>query len=128
MARQYRLDHAGHHRQSAGADRVVRPAHNSNPARIIHGADVIGAKPAGIGERIGIGRISVSLGECRPADRDAALENWEQAPSARLSHPPRAEEHLLPLFVAAGAAEGAPGKRVFSDRVMETTLSAFRFG
>jgi len=66
--------------------------------------------------------------EGSPADRNAALEEWEHAPSARLSHPPRAEEHLLPLFVAAGAAEGAPGKRVFSDRVMETTLSAFRFG
>ncbi len=66
--------------------------------------------------------------EGAPAARDEALEAWEQAPSARLSHPPRAEEHLLPLLVAAGAAAGAPGKRVFSDRVMETTLSAFRFG
>ena len=66
--------------------------------------------------------------EGAPDARDEALEAWEQAPSARLSHPPRAEEHLLPLFVAAGAADGAPGHRVFSDRVMETTLSAFRFG
>jgi aromatic ring-opening dioxygenase catalytic subunit (LigB family) len=66
--------------------------------------------------------------EGAPAARHAALLEWEQAPAARLSHPPRAEEHLLPLFVAAGAAADDPGRRVFSDRVMETTLSAFRFG
>jgi hypothetical protein len=28
-------------------------------------------------------------------------------------------------MVAAGA--GGPGRRIYSDRVMETTLSAFRF-
>jgi aromatic ring-opening dioxygenase catalytic subunit (LigB family) len=66
--------------------------------------------------------------ESAPAERHAALLEWAQAPAARLSHPPRAEEHLLPLFVAAGAAAGDRGQRVFSDRVMETTLSAFRFG
>jgi aromatic ring-opening dioxygenase catalytic subunit (LigB family) len=63
-----------------------------------------------------------------PAERTAALTAWEQAPQARLCHPPRAEEHLLPLMVAAGAADLDPGRKVFSDRVMETTLSAFRFG
>ncbi|MBU3738002.1 MAG: dioxygenase [Rhodoferax sp.] len=60
--------------------------------------------------------------------REQALIQWAQAPSARLCHPPRAEEHLLPLMVVAGAAGGDAGRRVFSDRVMETTLSAFRFG
>lgn len=57
-----------------------------------------------------------------------ALCQWEQAPSARLCHPPRAEEHLLPLMVVAGAALDDAGEKVFSDRVMETTLSAFSFG
>ncbi|MDZ4736294.1 MAG: class III extradiol ring-cleavage dioxygenase [Rhodospirillaceae bacterium] len=66
--------------------------------------------------------------ESGPAERRAALLQWDTAPAARLSHPPRAEEHLLPLFIAAGAAGSDPGRRVFSDRVMETTLSAFRFG
>jgi aromatic ring-opening dioxygenase catalytic subunit (LigB family) len=60
--------------------------------------------------------------------RHQALVDWEHAPSARLCHPPRAEEHLLPLMVAAGAAEEEGGRRVFYDRVMETTLSAFSFG
>lgn len=63
-----------------------------------------------------------------PAQRHQALADWAQAPGARLCHPPRAEEHLLPLMVAAGAAGQDPGRRVFSDRVMETTLSAFSFG
>jgi aromatic ring-opening dioxygenase catalytic subunit (LigB family) len=60
--------------------------------------------------------------------RNEALRNWAQAPMARLCHPPRAEEHFLPLMVMAGAAGPDAGQRVFSDRVMETTLSAFRFG
>jgi len=64
-----------------------------------------------------------------PADqRERLLKHWEEAPSARLCHPPRAEEHLLPLMVAAGAALDSPGRNVFSDRIMQTTLSAYRFG
>ncbi len=61
--------------------------------------------------------------------RDARLADWATAsgPAGRLSHPPRAEEHLLPLHVAAGAAGEGVGRRVFSDRVMETVISAFRF-
>ncbi len=66
--------------------------------------------------------------QAEPEQRRQALIDWAVAPSARLSHPPRAEEHLLPLMVAAGAAGADKGQRVFSDRVMETTLSAFSFG
>ncbi len=66
--------------------------------------------------------------ESAPDERHRALAGWERAPSARLCHPPRAEEHLLPLMVVAGAAGQDAGRRVFSDRVMETTLSAFHFG
>jgi len=66
--------------------------------------------------------------QAAPAQRQQSLTDWAQAPSARLCHPPRAEEHLLPLMVVAGAAGQDPGQKVFSDRVMETTLSAFRFG
>lgn len=61
-------------------------------------------------------------------ERDRLLANWEQAPGARQCHPPRAEEHLLPLMVVAGAAGADAGRKVFSDRVMETTISAFCFG
>lgn len=65
--------------------------------------------------------------EAEPTERAARLARWDAAPAARLCHPPRAEEHLLPLMVVAGAAADGSGRRVFSDRVLETTLSAFRF-
>ncbi len=54
------------------------------------------------------------------------LSNWLEAPQARNSHP--REEHLLPLMVAAGAAADDAGQKVFSDNVMNATVSAFRFG
>lgn len=63
-----------------------------------------------------------------PAQRLTLLGEWDKAPSARLCHPSGAEEHLLPLMVVAGAAGNDPGRKVFSDRVMETTLSGFSFG
>ena len=62
-----------------------------------------------------------------PRQREQSLTDWAQAPSARLSHPLHAEEHLLPLMVVAGAAGQDLGQKLFSDRVMETKLSAFRF-
>ena len=63
-----------------------------------------------------------------PEERHRLLANWELAPGARLCHPPRAEEHLIPLMTVAGAAGMDVGRKVFADRVMETTLSAFSFG
>lgn len=56
--------------------------------------------------------------------RAALLSDWEQAPAARQSHP--REEHLIPLMVAAGAADD-PGQRVYSEAVMKTAISGFRF-
>lgn len=66
--------------------------------------------------------------QASPEARDALLTNWAQAPGARHCHPPRAEEHLIPLMTVAGAAGRDAGQKVFSDRVLETTLSAFAFG
>ena len=62
-------------------------------------------------------------------ERNARLADWASAsgPAGRLSHPPRAEEHLLPLHVAAGAAGDSLGAKVFTDRVMAVDISAFRF-
>lgn len=61
-------------------------------------------------------------------ERTKAILNWESAPNARDCHPPRAEEHLVPLFVNVGAAgENSVGKRVFHDVVMGSHLSAFEF-
>ncbi|GAA3275835.1 hypothetical protein GCM10020258_55350 [Sphingomonas yabuuchiae] len=39
---------------------------------------------------------------------------------------PAKEEHLLPLMVAAGAAEGE-GARVYAEEVLSTAISGFRF-
>ena len=58
-------------------------------------------------------------------ERGNALAAWAEAPAGRLSHP--REEHLAPLFVVAGAAPEGSGRKVFSDRILETTISAYRF-
>ncbi|HEX3699775.1 MAG TPA: class III extradiol ring-cleavage dioxygenase [Phenylobacterium sp.] len=61
-----------------------------------------------------------------PAGREAAIGQWERAPYAREAHP--REEHLAPLFVAAGAAQGEPGRVAFRDTVMDVVVSGFEFG
>ncbi|MEH6387922.1 MULTISPECIES: class III extradiol ring-cleavage dioxygenase [Pseudomonas] len=66
--------------------------------------------------------------ESQPDQRDSLLAAWTQAPNARLCHPPGGEEHLLPLLVAAGAASGSRGIKVYSEQVMQTSISAYRFG
>jgi len=61
-----------------------------------------------------------------PATRDAAIRNWDEGPYAREAHP--REEHLAPLFVAAGAAEGEPGRLAFRDVAMDVAISGYAFG
>ena len=61
-----------------------------------------------------------------PAHRDEALRHWERGPYAREANP--REEHLAPLFVAAGAAQGEPGRQAFHDVAMDVALSGFEFG
>ena len=60
--------------------------------------------------------------------RSERLQAWAQAPSARLAHP--REEHLLPLMVAAGAAEGEVGSCSYHETgyLGGVTASSFRFG
>ena len=63
--------------------------------------------------------------ESPAAARDELLKSWRNAPFATFAHP--REEHLAPLFVAAGAGGTAPGQRIFADQPMEAAISAYRF-
>lgn len=62
------------------------------------------------------------------AERSRRLSAWSQAPAARICHP--REDHLIPLMVAVGAAEGEAGGLVYhEDGFMGgATVSSFRFG
>jgi 4,5-DOPA dioxygenase extradiol len=52
-------------------------------------------------------------------NRIKALENWEQAPGARISHP--REEHLLPLFMVAAAGGETAKPRLIYDTTINNT-------
>lgn len=58
--------------------------------------------------------IETCTGSLDPGEREKRLVEWEKAPSARYCHP--REEHLLPLHVCAGMADG-PGKLIFDDKI-----------
>lgn len=60
------------------------------------------------------------------AARSQQLTRWDQAPAARLAHP--REEHLIPLMVAAGAADQSPGRLDFRERVWGVSMASYRFG
>ena len=70
--------------------------------------------------------LAETVATAGPEARGAALSGWHAHPDGRPSHP--REEHLIPLMVVSGSGGDSPGRRVFSDRVMETTVSAFQFG
>ncbi len=63
-----------------------------------------------------------------PERRTNAMLDWESAPSARVCH--AQEDHLVPLFVALGAAEADPATRVYHETQFfgAITASSFRFG
>ena len=70
--------------------------------------------------------LTQAVGAPAASAREEMLQQWALAPAARSAHP--REEHLLPLMVASGAAAEDLGRKVFTDRVMGATVSAFRFG
>jgi len=58
-------------------------------------------------------------------ERSVLLTAWRSAPFAEYAH--LREEHLIPLFVAAGAGGDGPGTRIFTDEPMGAAISAYRF-
>ena len=69
--------------------------------------------------------LSATLAIDDPDERVARLAAWDAQPDGRAAHP--REEHLMPLMVAAGAGGRSAGRHVLRDRVLGTTVSAFRF-
>jgi aromatic ring-opening dioxygenase catalytic subunit (LigB family) len=61
-----------------------------------------------------------------PATREQLLVRWREAPGGAASHP--REEHLIPLMVAAGAAQGDRGIRSFGESIGGKQISGFQFG
>jgi aromatic ring-opening dioxygenase catalytic subunit (LigB family) len=72
--------------------------------------------------------LTRALVEVDPAERTEQLLVWDTAPSARIAHP--AEDHLVPLMVAVGAAESEPGRRIYHepDFMGGIASSSYRFG
>ena len=69
-----------------------------------------------------------SLLNAEPEQRSELLRHWTDAPAARQAHPQ--EDHLIPLMVAVGAAEGEVASCVYHDPdfMNGVTASSFRFG
>ncbi|MDR3612195.1 MAG: class III extradiol ring-cleavage dioxygenase [Candidatus Obscuribacterales bacterium] len=63
-----------------------------------------------------------------PDERRKRLLHWSDAPAARAAHP--REDHLIPLFVAVGAAADEGGTRIYhqNDFMGAITVSSYRFG
>ena len=83
MGAQRGLDRLRQHGQPAGADRVVGAAQHGKHARIVDGAEIVGAKPARLGERVGIDRVAIALGQRRAADHDAPVGGQPQPDSVQ---------------------------------------------
>ena len=64
-------------------------------------------------------------GTLTPQQRRDMLVDWKKAPKALDSHP--REEHLLPLFVTAGAAGFKPAEPVFQEQLLGVYVSGFHF-
>lgn len=61
-------------------------------------------------------------------ERANAIKEWESAPYARVCHPQ--EDHLVPLFVALGAAQSDHSTRIYhdTDLIGGVSASSYRFG
>ena len=66
--------------------------------------------------------IDVCASDVPQQERERRLAEWEAAPGARYAQP--REEHLLPLHVCAGMAQG-PAELVFDDHIVGKRSVAF---
>jgi aromatic ring-opening dioxygenase catalytic subunit (LigB family) len=73
--------------------------------------------------------LDATLADAPISERSHRLLEWDRAPGARQSHP--AEDHLIPLMVAVGAAEHDTGTRIYhEENVMDAGIhsSSYAFG
>ncbi|MFQ1701165.1 DODA-type extradiol aromatic ring-opening family dioxygenase [Loktanella agnita] len=63
-----------------------------------------------------------------PDKRRRTMLDWESAPAARICH--EEEDHLVPIFVALGAAEDEPAERIYhhTSEMTGITVSNYKFG
>jgi aromatic ring-opening dioxygenase catalytic subunit (LigB family) len=61
-----------------------------------------------------------------PEERKQRLVAWKKAPAALECHP--RSEHLVPLFLVAGAAGADPGRRDYGAELMRVSVSSHIFG
>lgn len=112
--------------------RALRPLRSEGVAIIGSGLSYHNLRQFGPGGRLASHQfdnwLQLVLLRLTPAERTAALANWDQAPYARMAHP--REEHLLPLMVALGAAEDEQAACVYheDDFFGSLAVSSFRFG
>ena len=112
--------------------RALRPLRSEGVAIIGSGLSYHNLRQFGPGGRLASHQfddwLQLVLLTLTPAERTAALLNWDQAPHARMAHP--REEHLLPLMVALGAAEDEEAACVYHEDEFFGSLavSSFRFG
>lgn len=71
--------------------------------------------------------LTATVVEVDPDTRSRRLIDWATAPSARDAHP--AEDHLLPLMVAVGAAEHERATRIYhEDALLGAAVSSYQLG
>jgi len=70
--------------------------------------------------------LNTAVADPNPEVRNEKLSAWQRAPGGRESHP--RSEHLVPLFVAAGAAGNDLGRVNYNDTVMGVAVSGHIFG
>ena len=109
---------------------IVGSGMSFHDTRAFFGADVFGA--ASLAGKSAAKAFDAWLDATCGEDGDASareprLERWAtDAPGARVCHP--REEHLAPLFVAAGAASGERGRKTFADDIVGFAVSGYAFG
>ena len=70
--------------------------------------------------------LNAAVTDPDPEARNRKLIAWEKAPGGLESHP--RSEHLITLFVAAGAAGADRGQVNYNDQVMGVAVSGHIFG